>query len=197
MIVTRIYLQTDGSAFKTVQLTLQFTAAMVIKYLRRKELLDASEDWALFEVNQRLGIERPLRQWESVAAQITCWEDKQHVLMVKKYNYAASLSPQVVRERPVHMQGWLTIEYKKGKWQRRYCVIRDLAIYHARDDSPGFDVYMVTDGYASAPTPHVLCLRGQDRASKYDTQEDYIRYISTDTNASLEQWILAIRHAKV
>ncbi|ORX59799.1 hypothetical protein DM01DRAFT_1192942 [Hesseltinella vesiculosa] len=207
MIATRIYLRPDGSLHKTVQLSLQFTTAMVLKYLRRKELLDESDDWALFEVDQRLGVERPLRQWESVASILTCWEDRHHVLLVKKYAYAPSLSPDVVTERPLAMHGWLTIEYKKSKWQKRYCYIKDHTVYHARDDTPNasmsvlcylqaFDVYMVTQDYPTAPSAHVFCLRGQDRPSKYEKPEDYMRYITTDTAGSLDQWVLAIRHAK-
>lgn len=32
------------------------------------------------------------------------------------------------------MSGYLSIEYKKGKWQKRYCFIKDNSIYHAKDD---------------------------------------------------------------
>lgn len=32
------------------------------------------------------------------------------------------------------MHGWISIEYKKGKWQKRFCFVRDNTIYHAKDN---------------------------------------------------------------
>lgn len=33
------------------------------------------------------------------------------------------------------MHGWISIEYKKGKWQKRYCFVKDNAIHHAKDNN--------------------------------------------------------------
>lgn len=52
---TRIFIE-DGKTYKTVQLTNLLTAAMVIQYLKRKELLDNNDDWTIFEIANSHGI---------------------------------------------------------------------------------------------------------------------------------------------
>jgi hypothetical protein len=54
-LTTRIYID-DANNHKVVQLTNLLTSAMVIQYLRRKGLLDSSEDWSLFEIANSHGV---------------------------------------------------------------------------------------------------------------------------------------------
>lgn len=54
-LTTRIYIN-DCSVHKTVQLTNLLTTAMVMQYLRRKGLIDSSDEWTLFEVANSHGI---------------------------------------------------------------------------------------------------------------------------------------------
>ncbi len=46
---TRIYID-DANNHRVVQLTNLLTSAMVIQYLKKKGLLDPSNDWTLFEI---------------------------------------------------------------------------------------------------------------------------------------------------
>jgi hypothetical protein len=52
---TRIYIE-DAKNHKTVQLTNLLTTAMVIQYLKRKDLIDTSEEWTLFEITNSHGV---------------------------------------------------------------------------------------------------------------------------------------------
>jgi hypothetical protein len=54
-LTTRIYID-DAKTHKVVQLTNLLTTAMVVQYLRKKGLLDQSDDWTLFEIDNRNGV---------------------------------------------------------------------------------------------------------------------------------------------
>lgn len=54
-LTTRIYID-DAKNHKVVQLTNLLTTAMVIQYLRKKGLLDSSNDWTLFEIDNDHGV---------------------------------------------------------------------------------------------------------------------------------------------
>lgn len=52
---TRIYID-DAKNHKVVQLTNLLTTAMVVQYLKKKGLLDNSDEWALFEIANSHGV---------------------------------------------------------------------------------------------------------------------------------------------
>lgn len=119
-LVTRIYID-NAQNHKTVQLTNHLTTAMIIQYLKKKGLLDNTDQWTLFEIayshcvgqclfslqfflffffTQRATLlERPFREWEIVLDVISTWEpDAGNALLVKKYPYYYTLIPEVRRE---------------------------------------------------------------------------------------------------
>ena len=57
----RIYIN-DGSTHKTVQLTNLLTTAMVLQYLKKKGLLDNTDDWAMFEICNSYGLGMSLNE---------------------------------------------------------------------------------------------------------------------------------------
>ncbi|KAF7728218.1 RNA polymerase II elongation factor [Apophysomyces ossiformis] len=206
-VTIRIYID-DAKTYKTVQLTHLLTTAMVIQYLRRKSLLDGNDDWALFEIANSHGVERPLRNWEVVLDIVSSWEpDAGNALLAKRYSYHSSLiAESVLQKRYPPMHGWLSIEYKKGKWQKRFCYVKDNAIHHASDSKGSgsailcylatFDVYTLLQPTRSAPTSYVFALRSQDRPSVFEREEDYMRLLAVDEQENLKDWVLSIRNAK-
>ncbi|ORZ13549.1 hypothetical protein BCR42DRAFT_418533 [Absidia repens] len=203
---TRIFIE-DAKTHKTVQLTNVLTTAMVIQYLKRKDLLDNSGDWTLFEIANSHGVERPLRLWEIVMDITGCWEQNtNNALLVKKYGFYETLTMDSIRDRPSPIHGWLHIEYKKGKWQKRYCFIKDHAIHHAKDSKcansailchlAAFDVYTLLQPSTTCPTPFVFALRAQDRAAIFEKEHDYMRLFTAENQSSMETWVLGIRQAK-
>ncbi|KAI8149456.1 hypothetical protein BJV82DRAFT_529743 [Fennellomyces sp. T-0311] len=206
-ITIRIYIN-DGSNHKTVQLTNLLTAAMVVQYLRKKGLLDKSEEWTLFEIANSHDIERPLRDWEIVMDTTSTWEqDTKNMLLVKKYKYRDSLMADGVLQKryPPHY-GWLSIEYKKGRWQKRFCYIMDNTIHHAKDTKgsgsvplchlSSFDVYTMLLPVRGSPTEYVFAVRAQDKPHIFERPEDYMHLLAADDYDSLRQWVLSIRNAK-
>ncbi|SAL95321.1 hypothetical protein [Absidia glauca] len=203
---TRIFIE-NAQTHKTVQLTNVLTAAMVIQYLKRKELLDNSDDWTLFEIANSHSVERPLRLWEIVMDVTSYWEQNaNNALLIKKYSFYESLTANSIKDRPSPVHGWLNIEYKKGKWQKRYCFIKDHAIHYAKDSKcansaifcplAGFDVYTLLQPCSSSPTPFTFTLRAQNRAAIFEKEHDYIRHLTAENQDRLEAWVLGIRQAK-
>lgn len=110
---TRVYID-DANNHKSVQLTNLLTSAMVIQSLKKKGLLDQSNDWTLFEIahshfvgkcplfeylwgySSSFTIERPLREWEIVLDIMSYWEpDSNNALLIKKYPYHHTLIAEV------------------------------------------------------------------------------------------------------
>jgi hypothetical protein len=54
-LTTRIYID-DAKNHKVVQLNNLLTTAMVVQYLKKKGLLDNSDDWTLFEIANSHGV---------------------------------------------------------------------------------------------------------------------------------------------
>ncbi|KAI8386893.1 hypothetical protein BD560DRAFT_383086 [Blakeslea trispora] len=207
-LTTRIYID-DANHHKVVQLTDLLTTAMVVQYLRKKGLLDSSDDWTLFEIDNSHGIERPLREWEIVLNTLSIWEpDASNALLIKKYPYHHSLtSESVLQPKIALMHGWLYIEYKKGKWQKRYCFIKDNAIYHAKDSNKGtsssvlcylanYDVYTLLHPSKSSPASCVFAIRAQNRPSIFENESDYIRLLALESQEEMKDWVLSIRNIK-
>ncbi|KAI7854425.1 hypothetical protein BDC45DRAFT_508338 [Circinella umbellata] len=204
----RIYIN-DGTKHKTVQLTNLLTSAMVVQYFRKKGLLlDSSEDWTLFEVDYSHDIERPLRDWEIVMDTTSTWEhDTKSYLVVKKYKYRDSLmADSVLQKLYPPNYGWLTVEFKKGRWQRRFFYIMDNTIHHAKDNKgtgsiplchlSSFDVYTMLHHVRGSPTEFVFALRAQDKPHIFERPEDYMYLLAADDYDALRQWVLSIRSAK-
>ncbi len=62
-----------------------------------KGRLEASEDWALFEVVDEMGIERPLREFEIVTDVLYSWgRESTNALVLKKYGFPESLTAEVL-----------------------------------------------------------------------------------------------------
>lgn len=112
-LTTRIYID-DAKNHKVVQLTNLLTTAMVVQYLRKKGLLDNSEEWTLFEIDNDHGVgkstrisltqlgltlllERPFREWEIVLKVLSAWDlEANNALLVKKYSYYYTLTSEVI-----------------------------------------------------------------------------------------------------
>ncbi|GAA5802002.1 hypothetical protein HPULCUR_007462 [Helicostylum pulchrum] len=207
-LTTRIYID-DAKTHKVVQLTNLLTTAMVVQYLKKKGLLDNSDDWTLFEIAKSHGVERPLREWEIVLDIVSIWEpDASNALLVKKYSYHSTLTSECVLQKKISpMRGWISIEYKKGKWQKRYCFVKDNAIHHAKDNNKGsstsilchlgtYDVYTLLQPLKQSPTPFVFAIRAQDRASMFEREGDYMRCLAVEDQEEMKDWVLSIRSTK-
>ncbi|XJO71934.1 hypothetical protein BDV3_001362 [Batrachochytrium dendrobatidis] len=205
-ITTRIYIE-DARSFKTLVLTSLMSADQVVRNVIDSFHLDASPDWALFELCNDMGIERPVRDWEIVTDVISAWDttNSLNAIVMKKYGYRVTLSCKSLTGRFPRIQGYLYLEMKPGKWHKRFCVLRDSIIYYFQEaDSTEtvlcnlsqFDVYTLSQHKKKTPTKFCFALRSTGSVSLYKNKHDYCKFISVEKRERLYDWVLALRLAR-
>jgi hypothetical protein len=91
----RIYIE-NASMFKTVRINELQRAKDVVNDLKQKANLDISKSWALFELINDAGIERPIRNFEIVTDVLSTWgTTTTNALLIKNYGYNESLNSKV------------------------------------------------------------------------------------------------------
>nr|CAG8444877.1 8814_t:CDS:10 [Entrophospora candida] len=202
--------KTEVSQFKDMQLTNETTALGVLTKFRSENTITNADAWTLFEINNEYGLERPFRDWESVARVIQYWEvEKSNALVIKKYAHRNTLSLKGFAESSSPTkQGWLNLEGKKGKWQKRYFNIRDGSIYHSKDLKgtnetflcalTSFDVYTTLPKFnTKAPTKFIFVIKSQDKITMFENPEDdYMHVLCANNLEEMQEWILRIRTSR-
>ncbi|KAI8590297.1 hypothetical protein BDZ88DRAFT_496788 [Geranomyces variabilis] len=185
-ITTRIYIE-DAKSFKTLLLTSLMSSDQVIEEVVTKFHQEVSPNWTLFELCNDLGVERPLRDWEIVTDVISAWETSASVnaIVMKKYGYRDTVSEKSIAGKYPRVQGWMYMELKPGKWQRRFFVLRESNLYYYKDAKQ-----------TGTPSAFTFALRSTDSISMFENKQDYVRFLSVDKEERLFDWVLAIRLAK-
>ncbi|RIB07712.1 hypothetical protein C2G38_409330 [Gigaspora rosea] len=189
-------------------LTSNTTALDVLTHFRNDGTISDADAWTLFEVIKDLGLERPLRDWEFVTKIIGSWElDKDNSLVLKKYAYRSPLTLQGFNNTVPPMTGYLHLEVKKNKWQKRYFQLKDGSIYHSKDvkgtnetflcSMVSFDVYTCTQMTKKFQTKFAFALKSQDKITMFlNPENDYIRFLCADDLDIMNNWILSIKTAR-
>ncbi|OZJ05979.1 hypothetical protein BZG36_01218 [Bifiguratus adelaidae] len=204
----RIYIN-DSRKHQVVELTSLMTVGAVIQQLRQQNYLSDDSAWTLFEMANDYHIERPLKDWEVVTDILLSWADPQrNALLVKKYMFRNSLLYDAnVSETEKILEGWLHVEVKKGKWQKRWVFVRDNIVYFAKDKKSNnetalchlttFDVFTPTQSFRKAPTSHQFVLKSLDNPKIFENpDDDYIYYLCCEANDTLKHWVLRLRILK-
>ncbi|KAJ3047882.1 hypothetical protein HK097_011084, partial [Rhizophlyctis rosea] len=207
-ITTRIYIE-DARSFKTLLLTSLMSADQIIADVVSRFHLDVSQDWTLFELCNDHGVERPLRDWEIVTDVISAWDATTSInaIVMKKYAYRDTLSPRSLAGRYPRVQGWMYMEIKPGKWNRRFFVLRDSSIYYYKDANNGssetffcslanYDVYTLSQRRKKSPTQFCFALRSTNSVTFFENKDDYVRFLCVEKQERLYDWVLALRLAK-
>ncbi|KAI8904590.1 ubiquitin-related domain-containing protein, partial [Powellomyces hirtus] len=207
-ITTRIYIE-DAKSFKTLLLTSLMSADQIIHEVVTKFRQEESPNWTLFELCNDLSVERPLRDWEIVTDVISAWESGTSVnaIVMKKYGYRDTVSANSIAGKYPRVQGWMYMETKPGKWQRRFFVLREANLYHYKDAKQSgaeslfcgfsnFDVYTLSQRRRKTPTQFAFALRSTDSISMFENKQDYVRFLCVEKEERLFDWVLAIRLAK-
>ncbi|KAG2171760.1 hypothetical protein INT43_008140 [Umbelopsis isabellina] len=204
-IASRIYV-IDSSKYVNLQLTSLMTTAMVLESLRERAVIDQEQSWTLFELANKVGVERPLRDWEIVTDILSTWDqDEKNALLVKKYSYKPTLTPESVlgKNEFVPPSGHLYFEYKRGKWHKRSFTVKGNGIYLSREskktgDAPivplaNVDVYTLTIPIKKAPTPFGFILKAQQKARIFENPEDFVFSFCAEDMEQLKLWVLGLR----
>ncbi|KAJ3023606.1 hypothetical protein HKX48_002154 [Thoreauomyces humboldtii] len=207
-VTTRIYIE-DAKSFKTLLLTSLMSADQIISDVITKFHQEESPNWTLFELCNDIGVERPLRDWEIVTDIISAWDTGASVnaIVMKKYGYRETVSARSIAGKYPRVQGWMHMETKPGKWQRRFFVLRESNLYYYKDAKQNgtesvfcglsnFDVYTLSLPRRKTPTKFAFALRSTDSMAMFENKQDHVRFLCVEKEDRLFDWVLAIRLAK-
>ncbi|CAG8524324.1 369_t:CDS:10 [Funneliformis mosseae] len=203
-ITAQIFIE-ESQQYKSITLTPDMTALDVMNIFRSDNTISDAGAWTIFELVPEFDLERPLRDWESLAWIIGRWElDRGNSLVLKKYAYRNALTLAGFNEHVPPIFGVLFVEFKKSKWQKRYFYLKDGSIYHSKDTKGtnetflcsmvSFDVYICTKLSNTFPTNFVFAVKSQDKITMFENPEkDYMHYLCAENLNKMNEWLLSIR----
>ncbi|KAJ9089416.1 hypothetical protein DSO57_1013354 [Entomophthora muscae] len=204
-ITTKIYLE-SAKNHQTVQLTSFSTPELVIEGLIEIKKLADNKEWVMTEIHETFSVSRALKPWESILDVIEPWEsDSPNALLIKP-RQGEILTPEVSRDSPF-MEGWLQVEVRKGKWEKRYAVLKRATLYIAKSDSisgasaictlQNFEAFTLMQPRPKAPKRPLFALKSQQSIMLFERpEEDYIHFFACSSVASRDDWVRALRHSR-
>ncbi|KAL1916202.1 uncharacterized protein VTP21DRAFT_5819 [Calcarisporiella thermophila] len=203
----RIYIN-DTNTFKTIQATSLMTIGMILRSFFQRGVIDPSEEWAVFEEANDWGMERAVREWEIVTDIVGTWDiESTNRLVVVRYPYRDTLTvSSVLGNSYPQLFGWLYVEIRKGKWQKRFVHWREDCLYYSKDNKGAnetflcsiktYDVYTVKQPVRKAPTKFLFALKSQERSRHFENSDDYLHMLCAEHMEKMKDWVLSIRVAK-
>ncbi|WAR60449.1 hypothetical protein PtB15_9B388 [Puccinia triticina] len=169
--------------------------------------------WGVFEVWTELGIERPIREIETIMSVVDTWTsadtNETHLLVQKN-----DLSGLAVSKRSFtsgRHGGNLWCELKPGKWTKKYVLLRDNELYLCSNDKGKDEMFLCTmekfDVYAipswahktlkGVPREYAFGLKSLNKLSFFETKSDFIHKFSCKDRLVLLEWIRRLYDARV
>ncbi|THV03071.1 hypothetical protein K435DRAFT_647725 [Dendrothele bispora CBS 962.96] len=199
----------DRQRFVVVEIGQGTSAGDVIKMVQDQGALKewrGSGGWMLFEIAQDFGMERPIRNYELLSDIESSWnKDKLvNVFLLKLTPYASLLSPSALPSASPTFSGYVEWESKRGKWVKRYMVLREHSLYLSKRDNgkdetllcslSNYDVYRVTR-LVKAPKEFTFSLKSTDNLSYFEDTADYLHMFSCRMDKG-EAWMEKILLAR-
>ncbi|KAJ1995399.1 hypothetical protein GGI25_002488 [Coemansia spiralis] len=207
----RIYVQ-DAKRYYTFSLTKYTTCEMIISDMKKSRIIDPDKDtWALFELVDHFGIERPLNHFENLMSLVESWEPRSNnYIIVKGYPQQSSLTlASGVQPGDHAVQGMLYYRIKKNKWQKGVFRLHDHSMDLIKDGRgkakkeahyltlTNNDVYTPFEPLRGAPTRFVFGLKSEMPIQMFEKpDEDYVRWFAVHTLDSLREWLRILRLSK-
>ncbi|KAK7469063.1 hypothetical protein VKT23_003556 [Stygiomarasmius scandens] len=199
----------DRQRFVVVEINQGTSAGDVIRMVEEQGALKewrGSGGWMLFEIAQDFGMERPVRGFELLSDIESSWnKDKLvNVFLLKLTPYAALLSRSNMPTFSPTFSGYIEWESKRGKWVKRYMVLREHSLYLSKRDNgkdevllcslSNYDVYRVTR-LIKAPKEYTFALKSTDNLSFFEDTADYLHMFSCRMDKG-EAWMEKILLAR-
>ncbi|KAJ1733128.1 hypothetical protein LPJ61_001711 [Coemansia biformis] len=207
----RIYVQ-DARRYYTFSLTEFTTCEMILNDMMKSGVIDPEKsNWALFELIDHFGIERPLNQFENLMSVVESWEPRSNnYLIVKGYSQLATLTLLGGVHAGEHaIQGMLYYRVKKNRWQKGVFCLHGHAMLLAKDGRnrakreahdltlANNDIYTPFEPLRGAPTRFVFGLKSEMAMQMFERpDEDYVKWFAVQTLDSLRQWLQILRFSK-
>ncbi|KAJ2476334.1 hypothetical protein IWW56_004979 [Coemansia sp. RSA 2131] len=207
----RIYVQ-DARRYYTFALTEFTTSEMIINDMKKSGIIDTEKsNWALFELVDYFGIERPLNHYENLMTVVESWEPRSNnYIIAKGFSQQAALTLLGGVHPGEHsIQGMLYYRVKRNKWQKgvfRLLGHNMLFLKDSRGKSkkdPHYltltnnDVYTPFEPLRGSPTRYVFGLKSEMPMQMFEKpDEDYVKWFAVQTLDSLCQWLQVLRFSK-
>ncbi|CBQ68695.1 conserved hypothetical protein [Sporisorium reilianum SRZ2] len=169
---------------------------------------DSKGGWVVFDCSAQLGIERPLREYEMITDVVNVRaHPNTGYFLIKRTELSPYLSIRSVPSSSPALAGWVYVQDRKKKWNKRWLELRDHGLYHAKnekgkDETPicqisTFDVYLVDSSAIKMPKANGFALRSQDPITMFEKPEqDYMHYFCLTDPAAHRDWVRAILNAR-
>ncbi|CDU25398.1 uncharacterized protein SPSC_05291 [Sporisorium scitamineum] len=169
---------------------------------------DSKGGWVVFDCSAQLGIERPLREYEMITDVVNVRaHPRTDYFLIKRTELSPYLSIRSVPSSSPALAGWVYVQDRKKKWNKRWLELRDHGLYHAKnekgkDETPicqisTFDVYLVDSSAIKMPKANGFALRSQDPITMFEKPEqDYMHYFCLTDPAAHRDWVRAILNAR-
>ncbi|SPO28511.1 uncharacterized protein UTRI_04908 [Ustilago trichophora] len=169
---------------------------------------DSKGGWVVFDCSAQLGIERPLREYEMITDVVNVRaHPKTDFFLIKRTELSPYLSIRSVPTSSPALAGYVYVQDRKKKWNKRWLELRDHGLYHAKNEKgkdetsicqiSTFDVYLVDAGAVKMPKANGFALRSQDPITMFEKpDQDYIHYFCLTDAAAHRDWVRAILNAR-
>ncbi|KAJ1648621.1 hypothetical protein LPJ64_000075 [Coemansia asiatica] len=207
----RIYVQ-DAQRYYTFALTKYTTCEMILNDMKKSGIIDPDKStWALFELVEHFGVERPLNHFENLMALVEGWEPRSsNYIIVKGFAQQSTLTLLGgVRAGDHAIQGMLYYRIKKSKWQKGVFRLQGHNMIYVKDGRgksvkeahyltlTNNDVYTPYEPLRGAPTRFVFGLKSEMPMQMFEKpDEDYVKWFAVQTLESLREWLQVFRLAK-
>ncbi|KAJ1836545.1 hypothetical protein LPJ63_000187 [Coemansia sp. RSA 2711] len=207
----RIYVQ-DARRYYTFALTEFTTSEMIINDMKKSGIIDDEKsNWALFELVDYFGIERPLNHFENLMTVVESWEPRSNnYIIAKGFSQQAALTLLGGVHPGEHsIQGMLYYRVKKNKWQKAVFRLHGHNMLFLKDSRgkakkdahyltlTNNDVYTPFEPLRGAPTRYIFGLKSEMPMQMFEKpDEDYVKWFAVQTLDSLRQWLQVLRFSK-
>ncbi|GAA6022638.1 hypothetical protein JCM11491_001146 [Sporobolomyces phaffii] len=208
----RVYLGRPPAKHLTIKVTDRTVAGEVVAYAKAKGALEGGNDsdggWALWEVWQSMGLERPVREYELLNDVIKSFDGDSAVFVLRRSTLWPVLSTHARINPVARKMGPVQLEVKKGKWSKRFLELKDGALSHSKSEkgkdsttlcqvsnSSVFFVDEPTVLRLKAPKPFVFALKSRLTRANFEEVSQYCNFVSVKSEEELTNWITGITEA--
>ncbi|KDQ09915.1 hypothetical protein BOTBODRAFT_36729 [Botryobasidium botryosum FD-172 SS1] len=190
----RVYIN-DMQQYRVVELRTGMRARDVLDIVEREGVLsnDAghANGWALWELSNDFGMERPIREYELISDILETWNKEVQInaFMVKRTPLAPLLLQTAIPPSLPLGNSWVQWEGKKGKWSKRWIQLREQSIFLSKRDNgkdetflcslSNFDVYIVTRAQ-KLPKPFMFAVKSTANLSLFENPSDGVHMFCCD-----------------
>ncbi|KAG7088122.1 hypothetical protein E1B28_012147 [Marasmius oreades] len=164
--------------------------------------------WMVWEINADLGMERPIRPFEQLVEVRGSWnkEKTENIFMLKwTPGWEKILRREEIPPSAPTYSGYLEYEVRRGKWNKRWLVLRDHCLFISKRDNckdqvllcslSNFDVYHFTNPPSKIPKEYAFGLKSTDKMSLFEDTNDYMHLFCCREGEG-EKWVQRIRIAR-